>query len=346
MPRLRRSDCAGPGLARVKRGRGFGYTDESGRTVTDEATLARIRALAIPPAWKDVWICSDELGHLQATGVDAAGRKQYRYHDLWRTRRDRRKFDDMLEFAAALPALRRGVSRDLNRTELDRRRVLACAIRLLDLGFFRIGSEDYAAEYETFGLTTMQRRHVTVTSDEVIFDYRAKDSKRRVQSIADPHVRDIVAALKRRRGGPDDLLVYRDGRRWADLDAGDVNAELKRRCGPGVSAKDFRTWNATVLAAIALGAADIARSPTARKRTISAVMGTVAVYLGNTAAVARASYVDPRVLDRYRSGWTIAPLVARHADGPDLGRPKVRREIEAAVLDLLTDRNSDAVTRV
>jgi DNA topoisomerase IB len=329
----------------VKRGRGFSYQDGSGRTVTDEPTLARIRALAIPPAWKDVWICADELGHLQATGVDAAGRKQYRYHDLWRTRRDRRKFDDMLEFAAALPALRRGVARDLKRPELDRRRVLACAIRLLDLGFFRIGSEDYAAENETFGLTTMQRRHVTVTDDEVVFDYQAKDGKRRVQSIADPAVRDTIGALKRRRGGHDDLLAYRDGRRWVDVDAADVNAELKRRCGPHVSAKDFRTWNATVLAAVALGAADAARSPTARKRTIAAAMRTVANYLGNTPAVARASYVDPRVLDRYRSGWTIAPLLAPHADGPDLGRPKVRNEIEAGVLDLLADRDSDAVAR-
>jgi DNA topoisomerase IB len=315
--------------------------------VTDETTLARIRALAIPPAWKDVWICLDALGHLQATGVDDAGRKQYRYHDLWRTRRDRQKFEDMLEFAEALPMLRRGVARDLKREALDRRRVMACAIRLLDLGFFRVGSEGYAAENETFGLTTMRKRHVTVTADEIVFDYAAKGRKRRVHAISDPDAREVVAALKRRRGDPDDeLLAYKEGSRWVDVTADGVNEELKRRCGPEASAKDFRTWNATVLAAIALAAADAVRSPTARKRTIAAAMRTVAAYLGNTPAVARASYVDPRVLDRYNSGWTIKPVVERRAGGPELGNPRVRREVEEAVLDLLTDpRDSEAVDR-
>jgi len=346
VPRLRRSDCGAPGIARRRRGRGFEFVDPDGARVDDPDTLERIRELAIPPAWKDVWVCLDPLGHLQATGIDDAGRKQYRYHDHWRTRRDREKFGSMIEFGRSLPALRRRVRRDLRADEeLTRRRALACATRLLDLGFFRIGSEDYAATNESYGLATMLKRHVTVTDDEVLFDYPAKSGQRRIQAIADDDVREIVGELKRRRGGGPELLAYRDNGRWADVRSPDINEYVKEVTARDFSAKDFRTWNATVLAAVALGAADAARSPTARKRTIAAAMRTVANYLGNTPAVARASYVDPRVLDRYRSGWTIAPLVARHADGPDLRRPKVRMEIEAAVLDLLTDRNTEAVAR-
>jgi DNA topoisomerase IB len=305
--------------------------------------LERIAELVIPPAWRDVWICMDPRGHLQATGVDAAGRKQYLYHARWRTHRDRRKFDSMLAFGAALPRLRRGVARDLKvdgggrvrMGQLTERRVLACAVRLLDLGFFRIGSEDYAERNESYGLTTMLREHVTIGAREVIFDFPAKSGQRRVQAIADPEALAMLAALKRRRGGAQ-LLAYRtvaDG--WRELTAEEVNAYLKRKSGGPFTAKDFRTWNATVLAAVALASADGGRGRTARERDVKQAIETVAAYLGNTPAVCRASYVDPRVIDRFHAGVTIAPTIG--VGGPDLGKAKVRARVERAVLELLED---------
>jgi DNA topoisomerase-1 len=335
VPRLRRSDCAAPGITRRGRGRGFEYLDPDGERIDDRETLERIAELTIPPAWRDVWICLDPLGHLQATGIDDAGRKQYRYHDQWRARRDREKFGSMVEFGHALPKLRRRVRRDLRRDALDRARVLACATRLLDLGFFRIGSEDYAVTNETYGLATMLRRHVTVEADEVVFDYPAKSGQRRIHTITDEDVRTVVAALKRRRGGGPGLLAYKDGRRWADVRSDNINAYVKDATSHDFSAKDFRTWNATVLAAVSLADGDgRPRSKTAYKRAAGATVRTVAAYLGNTPAVARASYIDPRVFDRFRSGWTIADAL-RDVGEPDLGNPRKRARIEAAVLELL-----------
>jgi DNA topoisomerase IB len=174
MPRLRRVDCSEPGIRRRRRGRGFEFLDPDGERIGEEETLARIRELAIPPAWEDVWICPHHRGHLQATGVDAAGRKQYLYHPDWRSRRDQLKFDQMLEFAQALPLLRRAVTRDLATNGLDRERVLACAVRLLDLGMFRIGSEDYAEQNESYGLATLRKDHVTVNGSRIGFDIPAR----------------------------------------------------------------------------------------------------------------------------------------------------------------------------
>jgi DNA topoisomerase I len=340
MSRLRRSDCAAPGISRRRRGRGFEYLDPDGGRVDDPEVLQRIAELVIPPAWRDVWICMDPRGHLQATGVDAAGRKQYLYHARWRAHRDRRKFDSMLAFAAALPRLRRGVARDLNveggkrvrAEQLTERRVLACAARLLDLGFFRIGSEDYAERNESYGLTTMLREHVTVGEREVIFDFPAKSGQRRVQAIADPESLAVLAALKRRRTGSQ-LLAYRAADGWRELTADEVNAYLKHRSGGPFTAKDFRTWNATVLAAVAVAGADGARGRAEREREVKRAIKTVARYLGNTPAVCRASYVDPRVIDRFHAGVTIAPAIVK--DGPDLGKARVRARVESAVLELL-----------
>ncbi|MEA2200798.1 MAG: topoisomerase [Solirubrobacteraceae bacterium] len=300
--------------------------------------LQRIAELAIPPAWREVWICMDSIGHLQATGLDAAGRKQYLYHERWRAHRDRLKFDSMLAFGRALPRMRRRVSRDLAGEELSRERVLACAVRLLDLGFFRVGSEDYAEQNESYGLSTIQKRHVSLGRGEVVFDYPAKSGQRQIQAIADPDVLRVLRALKRRRGGGGKLLAHRDDRRWREVRADDVNAYIKVAAGGDFSAKDFRTWNATVLAAIALSAHDGARpSRTARKRAIGDAIKTVSSYLGNTPAVCRASYVDPRVIDSYQSGTTIAPLIERLRDGPDLADERTRTRIEKAVLALLDD---------
>jgi DNA topoisomerase IB len=336
VPRLRRSDCSAPGIARRRRGRGFEYLDPDGDRIDDPETLERIAELAIPPAWRDVWICLDPLGHLQATGVDAAERKQYRYHDRWRERRDREKFDSMLEFGRALPAMRRRVRRDLRGDEMSERRVLACATRLLDLGFFRIGSEDYAERNQSYGLATMRREHVSIDGEEVVFDYPAKSGQRRVHSIVDGDVREVVAGLRRRRGGGRELLAWRDGRAWRNVRSDDINAYVKDLTGQEFTAKDFRTWNATVLAALALAEmADRSGSKTARRRTITAAVEGVALFLGNTPAVCRASYIDPRVFDRFRSGWTIRDALEQVTGDPDLGDPRKRATIEAAVLDLL-----------
>jgi DNA topoisomerase IB len=307
-----------------------------------------MKALAIPPAWEDVWICADERGHLQATGVDAAGRKQYRYHDAWRTRRDREKFASMIDFGRALPAMRRRVRRDLRRDGLDRRRVLACATRLLDLGFFRVGSEDYAERNRSYGLATLHKRHITLRGNEVVFDYPAKSGRRRIQSIADDSVHEVIAALKRRRGGGEELLAFKQGRRWIDVRSDDINDYVKGVTAHDFSAKDFRTWNATVLAATALAVkGDRATTPTARKRAISTAVRHVAAYLGNTPAVCRNSYIDPRVFDRYRSGWTIGAGLDRAGGIADLDDDRSRAQIEAAVLDLLAeDESSSALERI
>ena len=343
---MRRADASAPGLTRLRRGRGFGYADGVGNPITDPDEILRIKELVIPPAWQDVWICADPLGHLQATGVDAAGRRQYLYHPRWRELRDQEKFDHMLDFAQALPRLRRRILGALRGSdELDEARVLACAVRLLDVGLFRIGSEQYADEEGGVGLATVARSQVTVRDGEVVFDYVGKAGKRRVQAVQDPPTVAVVTALRRRRSGGDQLLAYRDGRRWRPIGSDQISAYLKTQIGDAYSAKDFRTWNATVLAAVSLAAdGRDAATQRARKRAINGAVKGVSEVLGNTPAVARRSYIDPRVFDRYLSGWTIGGELDRIGAlrGPDDRR---RARLEAAVLDLLhDDRSSPAVT--
>ena len=341
-------DCSGPGITRRRRGKGFEYLDQNGNRVSDPAVLARIDSLVIPPAWQEVWICPYPMGHIQATGVDARGRKQYRYHDRWRQRRDQEKFDEMVDFARALPEMRRRVTEDLAEDGMTRDRVLACAVRLLDRGFFRVGGEDYAVENETYGLATMHKKHVkTLPDGALLFDYPAKSGQRRVQSIVDPEVYDIVAELKRRRGGNPELLAYRDGRRWRDLKSADINVYVKDVTGGDFSAKDFRTWNATVLAAVALAVSGPAaqRSQSARKRAITRAIKEVAHYLGNTPAVARASYIDPRIFDRFEGGLTIGGAIEEIGEEGDIG--SLHGAAEEAVLDLIAaDEESPALEKV
>jgi DNA topoisomerase I len=331
--RLRRSDCSGPGLKRRRRGRGFEYLDADGERVTEPEVLTRIAELVIPPAWSDVWICPYPGGHIQATGVDDRGRKQYLYHPRWRERRDQQKFDDMVEFARALPALRERVAADLAGDGLSREHVLACAVRLLDRGFFRIGSEDYAVTNETYGLATMRKHHAEVKGDVLLFDYPAKSGKRRLQAVIDPEIADTIRRLKQRRGGGDELLAYKAARRWVDVRSGDINAYLKAATELDISAKDFRTWGATVMAAVALAVAGrAAGTKTGAKRAITRAVKEVAYYLGNTPAVARASYIDPRVFDRYRDGVVIAV----HDLDFDPEGTAIQGDVEEAVLDLIT----------
>lgn len=303
--RLRRSDCSGPGIGRRRRGGGFSYLDPEGGPVTDEDTLERIRALAIPPAWREVWVCEDPYGHIQATGLDEAGRKQYLYHERWQLRAAQRKFESMREFAAELPRLRRAVKKDLGLEGVPRERALACAIRLLDLGFFRIGGEEYAETNESYGVATLLREHVSIEGEELVFDFPAKSGQRRVQSIRDPEVKAAIEAMRRRRSGPDDLLVFKHDGTWHDVRSDEVNDYLREKGGEDVSAKDFRTWHGTVLAAVELAREGAPGSKGAAEREIRAAIKRVAERLGNTPAVCRASYVDPRVLDRFRQGETI-----------------------------------------
>jgi len=305
--RLRRSDCAGAGIRRIGRGRGFSFEDGAGNRIDDEETLERIRALAIPPAWKQVWICPDPLGHIQATGFDEAGRKQYRYHERWEQRQAARKYEAMREFARRLPKLRRAVKRDIGLEEMPRERALATAVRLLDLGFFRIGGEEYAESNESYGVATVLREHVRREGEELVFDFPAKSGQRRVQSIADEAAIAAIETMRRRRGGPEDLLAFKDGRRWRDIRSDDVNAYIQDCVGEEFSAKDFRTWHGTVLAAVELAGEQAPRSEAAAKRTIAAAVKRVAERLGNTPAVCRRSYIDPRVFDCYRNGSTIEP---------------------------------------
>jgi DNA topoisomerase-1 len=334
-PRLRRADCTGPGLRRRKQGRGFVYLEPDGDRVDDPEVLQRIHELVIPPAWQEVWICPYPGGHIQATGLDQAGRKQYLYHPRWRARRDQEKFEDMVIFARALPALRAKVEAELQRPGMDRDHVLACAVRLLDRGFFRVGGEDYAVTNNSYGLATMLKKHVRLRGDVLVFDYPAKHGKRRVQAVVDPLVADVIGELKKRGGGGPELLAYKVGRKWVDVRSEDINDYLKSATGEDISAKDFRTWGATVLAAMALAVAgEVSSTQNGRKRAITRAVKEVAHYLGNTPAVARASYIDPRVFDRYRDGKTIAqvlPLVPEDGESTAIQGP-----VEEAVLDLIT----------
>jgi len=334
-----RSDPAAEGIRRRRRGRGFSYLGTDAAVIKDTRTLTRIRALVIPPAWEDVWICADPLGHIQAVGTDAAGRRQYRYHDLWREQRDQAKHDRVRGFGAALPRIREVICRHLEGRGLARDRVLAAAIRLIDLGFFRPGGEEYAEENGTFGLATIRKEHVTLDHGQLVFEYPAKGAKQREQAVAEDQVCAVVRSLRRRREGGDQLLVYRSGPRWHDVTAADINDYLREVSGGDYTAKDFRTWHATVLAAVGLAVSESAAGREAgRKRAIARVVREVADYLGNTPAVARASYIDPRIIERYEEGRTIASALGELGKDCDFGDLATRDHAEKAVLRLLARR--------
>lgn len=305
MPRLRRSDPSAPGFHRARLGRGFAFVDESGRPAPDDV-VARARDLVIPPAWTDVWVSPYANGHIQAVGVDAAGRRQYLYHPAWRAQKDRVKFDRMLELAATLPAARRLVTIDLRRDELDKPRVLAAAFRMLDTGMLRVGSERYADAHGSFGLSTLLGAHATVSGEErVVLDFPGKSGQPWESEIHDPDLACVVARLKR-RGGRARLLAWRDDTGgWHPLSAAEINADVRARTGGDFTAKDFRTLHGTVTAAVSLARSGPGATPTARKRAITQAIRLAADALGNTPAVARSSYVDPRILDAYTRGDTL-----------------------------------------
>jgi DNA topoisomerase IB len=325
----------GPGFRRRRAGRGFSYADIDGTPIKD-GRLDRIRALAIPPAWKDVWICPWPNGHIQATGVDAAGRRQYRYHDQWRARRDAEKHQRVLEIAHQLPDVRDAVVAAIRTRGLNRERVLATAIRLLDLGTFRIGSEQYEEENGTYGLATLKREHVSVRGERTFFSYTAKGGKEREVEITDRPTATVVRQLLERPGDAgDDLLAYQlDDGTWRDVTSTEINAYLKEISGAEISAKDFRTWNATVLMAAALAEAPEPATKTARKKAVRAAYVRVSEQLGNTPAVCKASYVDPRVVDHFEHGETVVEALRKAADA-DADRD-AQRTLEQAVCQMLS----------
>lgn len=331
---VREIDCNGPGMRRRRAGKGFSYLDEDGERVTDDDVVDRIRSLAIPPAWEDVWICSDPNGHIQATGLDAKGRRQYRYHDEWRAARDREKHDRVLRFAKQLPVLRAQVAEDIALPAMPRDRVLACAVRLLELGFFRVGGEMYAEENDTYGLATLRKDHVRVRADALEFDYDAKSGQKRLCQVVDPEVRAVITTLRRRRSPKDaELLAFKDGREWIDIRSSDINDYIQSHIGDDFTAKDFRTWVGTVLAAAGLAAEEPVESDTARKRVVAGVVKDVAEHLGNTPAVARSAYIDPRVVERFEAEDTVADALG-DVDIEDLEQG-IPEDLEAAVLDLI-----------
>jgi DNA topoisomerase I len=331
--RLHKVDPTSPGIARRRRGSGFSYEDARGRAIRDPDVLERISDLAVPPAWTDVWICPDPDGHLQALGTDAAGRRQPIYHEAWRRRQDSRKFRRVESFARALPDMRPIVERDLALDGVPKERVMAGATRLLDRGTFRIGSESYADINGSFGLATMRKSHVQIEGSRILFDYVAKGGARRRHEIEDPVLVPLLEQLKRRRSGGIELLAYREQRRWRNLRSAEINTYIKLLLGEEHSAKDFRTWHATVLAAVDIAGSREEQGVTSQKRAIAATIRNVAEHLGNTPAVARTSYIDPRVFERFRSGRTVAPALA------DIGATAEPEEalelVERAVLDLL-----------
>lgn len=335
MTRLRRSDVTGVGITRRKCGKGFSYSWTTGERVTDPDVIRRVKDLVLPPAWSDVWICPWPGGHIQAIGTDAAGRRQYRYHDAWRVRMDKKKYERALAFGLSLPALREAVRRDLALPGLGRRRVLATGVRLLDVGCFRIGGEEYAEENDTFGIATLRHEHVVVRKGDLLFEYPAKGSIVRSISVADPDVRKVVRSLRRGRAPSDDLLAWKSKGEWIDVRSEDLNDYIKEEVGAQFSAKDFRTWRATVQAAVILSRVDPATlSMSSRRRVVAATVREVAEVLGNTPAVCRSSYIDPRVIDRFNGGQTIAPAPRRPRSVAAVD-PILHRGIEKAIVKLI-----------
>jgi DNA topoisomerase IB len=310
VPGLARSDPHGPGINRVRDTDGFRYLDPSGATITDAATLDRIRALRIPPAWADVWISPDPFGHIQATGTDSKGRLQYVYHRLWREQRDAQKFGHMLRFADALPRLRTAAADDLRHRGLTRDRVAASVVRLIDLGLFRIGGERYADLDHHYGATTLRKQHVRFTRDGITFDYVAKWGKQRTIVITDNLVQPTIRALTRIDNDLDTLWSYEQDGSWHVLHSRDVGHYIAARADGHFTAKEFRTWNATVLMGLALANAGPTTTQPGRQRTIAASVREVATWLGDTPAVARGSYIDPRLIARYESDGQLSAVPA------------------------------------
>ena len=343
VPGLRHSTDRDPGISRRRSGRGFSYRGPNGRPIRDEETLDRIRALAIPPAWTDVWICAAANGHLQATGRDARGRKQYRYHARYRRRRDAAKYERLVGFARALPAIRKRVDADLARPGVSREKVLAAVVRLLELTLIRVGNDEYARLNRSFGLTTLRDRHATVSGTSIRFRFRGKSGQDHEVSLRD---RRLAAVVRRCRDLPgQELFQYvGDDGEVVDVRSDDVN-EYLREIAPDVTAKDFRTWAGTVLAYRALRALDAPTTDAEGRRNVVSAIRETADRLGNTPAVCRQAYVHPIVVQAYLDGRLGGALVraAEESGEPPAGTTRAE---ERAVANLLRERLREDAKRV
>ena len=330
--RLRTVSANQPGWTRRRTGRGFVYLDGDGARLNGEH-VERIKSLVIPPAWKQVWICPYDNGHLQVVGTDDAGRRQYLYHPAWRERRDAEKFDRVLGMATLLPKVRLQVAADLARDDMSRERVLAASVRLVDIGYFRVGNDAYADEHGSYGLTTLERRHVRRRGDGYLFSFVGKSGITHEILVDDPDVCTVIDRLRRRRDQNPQLLAFKAAGRWQDVTSSHVNAHLQQLFGGEFTAKDFRTWHATVIAAAALADSALPTgTKTARKKAIRKAVVEVAEYLGNTPTIARNSYIHPRVIDLYEDGTTIAHALQRAPKDPD----RRQEHLERAVIRMLS----------
>jgi DNA topoisomerase-1 len=329
-----------PGIRRRRRGRGFAYTRPDGAPLRDPAELERIRKLVIPPRWTDVWICASSSGHLQVTARDARGRKQYRYHSRYRAVRDDTKFSRLVDFSEVLPRIRHRVEKDVSAPTLSREKVLATVVWLLEKTLIRVGSDEYARDNGSFGLTTLRRRHVEVSGSKLRFEFRGKSGIPHTVAVTDRRIARIIQRCQELPG--QELFQYLDdeGRRQS-VDAGDINQYLREIAGRQVTAKDFRTWAGTMLAASALR--DIGLGTTEKESNANVVraMDQVAKRLGNTRAVCRKYYVHPTVIEAYLDGFVLGPAVAdEHSLPRDSARPPGLRRDEVAVMELLRGRSS------
>ncbi len=326
---------ADPGISRQRKGKGFAYYDAKGKKLTDQAQIARIRKLAIPPAWTEVWIAPSPRGHIQATGRDARGRKQYRYHDRWRATRDANKFDHILDFADRLPALRARVALDMSARTLSREKVLASIVYLLENTLVRVGNEAYARDNKSFGLTTLRDRHVKIDGGSLRFAFTGKGGKEWKLKLADRRVAKIVRACQELPGQHLFQYLDEDGQRQK-IGSADLNAYLREVSGADATAKDFRTWAGTVLAAMALAEFEAFDSEAAAKRNLRQAIERVARQLGNTPTICRKCYIHPEILAHYLEGTLIDTLQQRLKAA--MKREAKLRPEEAAVLAILRTR--------
>ncbi len=337
MVRLRKVSPDEPGWTRRRAGKGFTYLDEEGaRLPADE--VERVRSLAIPPAWQDVWICPRPNGHIQAVGTDDAGRRQYLYHPDWRAKQDELKFERIVDASRLLPAARKRVTRDLRREGMPWERACATAVRMLDKGYFRIGHDVYTDVNGSFGLTTLERQHVRAVGGGLRFCFVGKSGIEQELTIEDDDVTAALRQMRRRRTGSSRVLAYKDGKGWHDLSADDVNTYLGELFDGQLTAKDFRTWHATVHAAVALASSpEPGDTVTSRRRAVRAAVEEVSEFLGNTPTIAKGSYIDPRVIEHYEEGETVSVPAATE------GRTPVRRQgaVEEAVRELLGAEDGD-----
>jgi DNA topoisomerase-1 len=329
-----------PGIHRRRRGTGFQYLDADGKPLRDKEALGRIRSLVIPPAWRDVWVCTNPKGHLQVTGRDARGRKQSRYHPRWREVRDETKYERMTIFGAALPGIREQVQHDLSLPEMPRRKILAAIVRLMEVTLIRVGNEEYARENHSYGLTTMRNKHVQVEGANVSFKFQGKSGVRHTVDINDRRLARIIQRCHDIPGYELFQYIDRDGNHHS-VDSADVNEYLREITGQDFTAKDFRTWAGTVLACTMLQEFEAFQSPTQAKKNVVQAIKDVAERLGNTPAVCRKCYVHPAVLDTYFSGGLIKS-VEKHVEEEATDAPHVLRQEEVALLHLLKKRLAEA----